>query len=383
MQHNRDKGLFRRPNSPFWLIRYADSNGRIRRESTGTTEKKLAKAILAKKKTEVAENRHLDVKKDPNTLFHELCDQYWDTRGKHLLMNGLDSMIEIWKDGLGNVLVKALSTSKVEKFLNDRMLSSEQPPAKDEEGREVKRRKFGTASRNRHLTMMKAMFNWGVQEGLALTNPTDGIKRLRETGARTRYLDCEEVNRLLATASDGFHPILVTALHTGMRRGEILNLRWPDVDLHNRVLTVQESKSGKKRSIPIDQTLHDTLKGLPSRFKRGQVFPAADGGPMADLGHKFQRLMQKAGIEDARFHDLRHTFASHLVMNGVDLKTIQELLGHSTIIMTMRYSHLAKSHRTEAIKTLDSVFPTDTKTDTMKSLAEGACVTPSASVSGR
>ena len=104
---------------------------------------------------------------------------------------------------------------------------------------------------------------------------------------------------------------------------------------------------------------------------------------MADLKHKFQRLIKKAGIEDARFHDLRHTFASLLVMNGVDLKTVQELLGHSTIIMTMRYSHLAKSHRNKTIKTLDSAFQTDTKTDTMKSSDAVVSVSPSASASGR
>jgi integrase len=383
MQHNRDKGLFRRPGSPFWFIRYADKNGRIHRESTGTNEKKLAKAILGKKKTEVAENLHLDVKKVPNTTFHELCKQYWDTRGKHFRMNGLDCMVEIWKDGLGNVAIKELTTAKVEKFLNDRMRSADRPLEKDTEGEPIKRRKFGAASRNRHLTMLKAMFNWGVQEGLTLSNPTDGIKRMRETGARTRFLDSSEVNCLLARASDDIRPIVITAIHTGMRRGEILKLRWPDVDLQNRVLTVQESKSGKNRTIPIDDTPHETLKALPSRFKKGYVFPHSSGEPMGDLQHKFQRLAKKAGTGDTRFHDLRHTFASHLVINGVDLKTVQELLGHSTIIMTMRYSHLAKSHRNQAIRTLDMAFQTDTKTDTIKNSVEVATVTSSVSATGR
>jgi len=246
MQHNRDKGLFRRPGSPFWFIRYADQNGRIHRVSTGTTEKKLAKAILAKKKTEVAENRHLDVKKVPNTTFHKLCKEYWETRGKRLRMKGLKSMIEIWKEGIGDAPLKELSGgAKIEKFLNDRM---------DEH------KKFSAASRNRHLTMMKAMFNWAIEQQLALEDPTASIKRLRETGARTRFLDQDEVQRLLTNAGDDFRPILITALHTGMRRGEIINLRWPDgVDLQNRVITVHESKSGKKRTIPIDVTLLETL----------------------------------------------------------------------------------------------------------------------------
>ena len=145
-----------------------------------------------------------------------------------------------------------------------------------------------------------------------------------------------------------FVPILVTAIHTGMRRGEILQLKWPDVDSKNRMITIQLSKSGKKRMIPIDNTLMETLTALPSRFQKGYVFPSRvkPGQPMVDLNHTFRRLVDKVGIENVRFHDLRHTFASHLVMNGVDIKTVQELLGHANVTMTMRYSHLAPVHRT-------------------------------------
>ncbi len=346
-----DRGLFRRRGSPHWWIRFADENGRIRRESTGTTEKKLAREILGKNKTLVVEGRYLDKKKIPKTTFFQLCGEYWETWGKHKRMKGLREMIEIWKTGVGDVPLKDLSQRKIERFLNRRM----------------KKDGISAATRNRHLTMLKAMLNKALKWGMISQNPAVDIERLREKNGRLRFLDQEEIRRFLNAASDCFRPILVTALHTGMRRGEIINLMWPEVDLKNRIITVLESKSGKKRMIPIDDTLHETLHIFPSRFKRGYVFLSPRTGERwVDFKKQFHTAIDRAGIEDFRFHDTRHTFASHLVMAGVDIKTVQELLGHATLTMTMKYSHLAPDHRTRAIRILDTALQTDTKTDTVE-----------------
>jgi len=352
-----DRGLYRRRGSPHWWIRYADGNGCIRRQSTGTTSKKLAREILAKQKVLVAENRHMDVKKVSKTTFYELCNQYWELWGKHRRMNGLSNMIGIWKKRFGNVPLKALTQQKVEKFLNDHM---------EENG-------LTSATRNRHLTMLHAMFNKARQWELTTENPCGGIGRLRECGTRTRFLDQKEIQLLLEVASDAFRPILVTALHTGMRRGEILNLKWSDVDFKNCIITVRESKSGKKRMLQMTDTLCETLKVLPTRFQKGYVFPSPvkEGEPLYDFKRQFRNAVKKAGVDDFRFHDLRHTFASHLVMSGVDLMTVKEQLGHTTLTMTMRYSHLAPDHRMRAIKILDSAYQTDTKTDTVENQGSG------------
>ena len=352
-----ERGLFRRRGSPYWWIRYADRNGRIHRKSSSTTSKKLAREILAKQKVLVAENRHLDVKKIPKTTFHELCDQYWELEGKYKRMSSLPYMLKAWKAHFGDVLIKELIQQKIEAFLNDLI----------EQGG------LGSSGRNRHLTMLKAFFNKGIQWGLLHENPCRSISKLREPGPRTRFLDQEETQRLLEPTSTQFRPVLVTALHSGMRRGEILNLQWPDVDMKNRIITVQDSKSGKKRMIPIDDTLYETLKGLTSRFKKGYVFPSPKfpDKPCYDFKRQFRNAVKAAQIENFRFHDLRHTFASHLVMNGVDIKSVQELLGHATLNMTMRYSHLAPDHRLRAIKTLDLAYQTDTKTDTVENSGSG------------
>ena len=353
------KGLFKRPGSPNWFIRYADRNGRICRESTGTSEKKLAKAILSKKKTLVAENRQLDVKKVPKTTFFELLDEYENVRAKKLRMKGLDNMLEAWKRGLGNVPCGELTQLRIEKFLDTLREDHE----------------FGATTWNRHLAMLRAVFNWGLEKKLVAANPTQGIgkdKAAEEAAQRDRYLDIEEIQRLLSQASDRFRPILITALHTGMRRGEILALQWQDVDLKNQNLTVRISKSGKKRQISIDDTLAETLASLPSRFKKGYVFPSPriPSAPYTDLNHTFRRLVEKAKIDDVRFHDLRHTFASHLVMGGADLRVVQELLGHYSLKTTERYAHLSPGHRTRAVQILDTALRTDTITDTVAETAK-------------
>ena len=344
MKQNKDKGLFKRSDSPNWWMCYSDRNGHIRRLSTGTTMKSLARDILNKKKTEVAENRHLDVKKIPNTTFYELCEQYWTQCGQHMRTKGLPKIIEIWKKAFGNVPVKELDQLRIERFLNQHMEQHE----------------LTTGTRNRHLAMLRAMFNKGVQWGIVAENPAVGIKKLRETPPRDRFLSLDEIKRLLALASDSLRPIIITALHTGMRHGEILNLQWPDVDFVNKLIKVRESKSGKSRSIPMDQTLFEILRGLTSRFAQGFVFP----NQRTHVNQTFRRLCRKAKIENFRFHDLRHTFASYLTMEGVPINTVQEYLGHGSLAMTMRYSHLAPSFKREKILILDSVFGTDTKTDT-------------------
>ena len=267
-------------------------------------------------------------------------------------MKSLSSMLGIWKKAFGNLPVKELNQQKVERFLNKRMVDNKVSPA----------------TRNRHLAHLSSMFNKGKEWGLVTDNPTNGIKPLKENGARTRFLDQGEIQTLLTAACSEFRPILITALHTGMRRGEILNLKWLDVDFQNRIITIQESKSGKKRMIPMDDTLHNNLKILPSRFFKGLVFPlpGKSGQPWQDFRKRFKSAVNKAEIDNFRFHDIRHTFASHLVMAEVDLMTVKDLLGHASLTMTMRYTHLAPDHRMRAIKILDSTYQTYTITDTAK-----------------
>jgi integrase len=365
MKTRSDRGLFRRPGSPHWWVRYADKSGRIRRESTGTSEKKLAREILAKKKVLVAENRHLEVKKVPRTTFFQLCDLYWEKRGKSRKTKGLSSTIKSWKDYFGNVRSADMTQSRIEDFLADR----------------VDKQRLSQSTRNRYIAELKRLFNWGMEyrsDGmnkppLVEHNPAVALKRSKEKKyQRKRFLSQEELSRFLEACRDDFRPFVVTALHGGLRRGELFNLRWEDIDFTNRLIVVRDSKSGDPREIPMDETLAGALRGLPSRFKRGYVFPSPKtGGRLTDVKKQFRTVLRKANIQNFRLHDARHTFASYLVMNGVDLKTVSELLGHADTRMTERYSHLSPKHKARAVKILDSALQTDTKTDTVENSKSG------------
>lgn len=155
--------------------------------------------------------------------------------------------------------------------------------------------------------------------------------------------------------ADYVKPMVLVSLNTGLRRGEVFNLMWVNIDFHTKTITVEgeTAKSGKTRHVPLNA---EALEGL-RRWKAqgtgtGLVFPGKGGKPLDNVQKAWEHLLSNAGISNFRFHDLRHSFASRLVMAGVDLNTVRELLGHGDIKMTLRYSHLAPEHKANAVERL-------------------------------
>ena len=151
---------------------------------------------------------------------------------------------------------------------------------------------------------------------------------------------------------DYLEPLIVLATNTGMRRGEIFSLEWSNVNLERDFLTVTagNAKSGKGRHIPLNQKAKKVLLNwLDDTNSRGYVFKTSEGEPLKDIKKAWGNLLKEAVIDDFRFHDLRHHFASKLVMAGVDLNTVRELMGHSDLKMTLRYAHLAPEHKAAAV----------------------------------
>lgn len=188
----------------------------------------------------------------------------------------------------------------------------------------------------------------------------DTLKRIRraklleENNKRLRYLSKEECLTLISVCDKHIKPIVITALNTGMRKGEILSLKWDNVDLKHGFILLDKTKNGDRSEIPINETLRATLAGIVRRLDLPYVFfnPETEKA-FTNIPGSFNSALRRAGIKDFTFHDLRHTFASHLVMAGVDLTTIRELLGHKTLTMTLRYAHLAPSHKVKAVNILD------------------------------
>lgn len=216
----------------------------------------------------------------------------------------------------------------------------------------MRRRQVEPATVNRDVACLKHMFNLAVDWDFLKVNRLLRVKKYKEPPGRVRYLTKEEEERLINCCKPHLKPIVITAFNTGMRRGEILNLKWSDIDFANLSITIIKTKNNEIRRVPINQTLYDELQRLP-KSESGYVFCDANGRPYGDIKNSFNRAVKDAGLKDFVFHSIRHSAASWLVMKGVDIRSVQELLGHKDIKMTMRYSHLSNTHLLEAIRKLD------------------------------
>lgn len=251
-------------------------------------------------------------------------------------------------------------------------------------------RRLSPATINRDLSDLRAALNRAVEWGHLDSSPLSRVKPLkvpdeplvrylrdheeqallreltaRDAAARAarertntwriaRHLD--PLPALAGQYSDHLTPMVLLSINTGLRRGELFQLRWADIDQERRSLTVRagNAKSRKVRHIPLNDDAYAALESWRAQSPSiaGLVFPAEDGGPFENVDSSYYRVLDKAGIRPFRWHDLRHHFASRLVMEGVDLNTVRELLGHADIKMTLRYAHLAPEHKARAVAKL-------------------------------
>lgn len=190
---------------------------------------------------------------------------------------------------------------------------------------------------------------------MATENPVRAVTLFPEPKLSYRWLSEEEARKLIDACSSHLKPIVVTALNTGMRLREILTLlKWEHVNFQQRYLTVVAGKNNETREIPLN---HEMIQLFQSLQRKGEyVFPNEKGEPFGSIKTAFLAAIRRSGIARCRFHDLRHTFASHVVMNGVDLATVKELLGHKSLAMVLRYAHLSAEHKRRAVELLDGKF---------------------------
>ena len=217
---------------------------------------------------------------------------------------------------------------------------------------------------DKDLAVLKAFFNWCIAHRLAVSNPVRRVKLFHDDNSRLRYLTREEYDRLIEAAktiktSPYLEEKIVLAAHTGLRRGSLFNLRWNQVDFDNRVIRIPRTKSGRPLSLPLNVTALKTLKALAEAKtpESPYVFPhksgPSEGEPVQDIKNGFHAALEIAEIADFTWHDLRHTFASWLMMRGASLRSVAELLGHQSLKMTMRYAHLSPAFLSGEVRLLD------------------------------
>jgi integrase len=201
---------------------------------------------------------------------------------------------------------------------------------------------------NHDLTELKHILRLAFEWGYLSTDLGKFIKKFKLSEGKTRYLELAEIQALLRECSTELKPIVQMALNTGMRLGEVLKLTWDDVDLKNRIVILVDTKNRTTRSVPINSVLFEVLSQIDP--KQGSVFKSRLGKPYKSIHTGFRSALQKAGIKDCTFHTLRHTFASHLAMKGISALILADLLGHKTLAMTRRYTHLSKGHQESVVE---------------------------------
>jgi integrase len=331
-------GVYQRGNN--WYIDLTFKGQRIR-ESIGPSRKDAEK-IIAKRKTEIIENKYLDIRKDPVPIkFYDFAKEYlqWAKANKKPSTYNRDLYImrQFDKEFEGTT-IQAITTWQIDKWKS--------------------RRKEGLAvgSINRELALLKHVFSMAVKWRKLKENPTRDVRGFKGETKRVRFLMPDEIQKLLLNCMDHLKPIVTLALHTGMRKGELLGLQWSQINSEQGIITLTDTKNNERRDIPINETVKATLEGIERRADL--VFANRRGKQIdqAALYLAFHEALEKSDITDFRFHDLRHTFASSLVMEGVDIMVIKELLGHKDLKMTLRYAHLSPKHKTRVINILDRVM---------------------------
>lgn len=216
-------------------------------------------------------------------------------------------------------------------------------------------RNSSNATINKYLNILSKMFNLAISEKLIKENPINSIKKLQENNYKIRYLTKVEEQKLFNAINElcpHIKNIVICALQTGMRKGEILNLKWNNIDFKYNYIELLETKSGKARKIPISNKLLSVLKKT-IKINEYVFINEATGKPYKDIHKSFNSALKRANISNFRFHDLRHTVATRLVEKGVDLVVIKEILGHSKIETTMRYAHAVPKRKLDAIEVLN------------------------------
>jgi len=337
-------GLFRRGQA--WWMRFTYQGKQIKK-STETDDKKLAQRIYDKVRGEVAERKWFERQPGEDRTFKEMMERYMKEHsaknrpGSHKRYKSLkDHLVDFF----GDLTLLEVTPSLIADY-------------------KVKRKDEGAspATINIEMSLMSHAFNLAIKEWeWVRENPVKKVSKERVNNQVERWLTLEEETRLLAPSPKWLREIIIFAINTGLRRSEILDLKWPRVDLARRTITILEEQKNKgKDTLPLCEGALEVLKER-SKNRCGEtdyVFHTRNCTRISprNLQEAFHSTVKKSGIEKLRFHDLRHTFATRLVQAGVDLYAVQKLGRWKNISMVMRYAHHYPESLRSGVEVLDKI----------------------------
>lgn len=288
------------------------------------------------------EGRYFKTSESRKRTVKELLDKYTSdilpTRNKDKVT--VEGHLKWWKKALGVYLLSDVTPQLIADCrdkLSKQVTKTGNPPA--------------PATVVRYLATLSVCFTYAVQDlGWLESNPVQKVRKPSLANERVRFLSNEERQALLLACKESkcpyLYPIVVIALSTGARMSEILHLQWKDIDVQKKMMRLEQTKNGEKRAVPLSEEAYKLVRALRKvrRIDSQYLFPRADGKKPIEIKKHWKRAVESAGIQDFRFHDLRHTTASYLAMDGASALDIAHILGHKQLKMVKRYAHLTEQH---------------------------------------
>jgi len=313
---------------------------RGKRHKRVINSKAEAEEALTAQKNDIYRERYGFGRKKPEVLFEAHADEFLELYSKQNKRSWTrdETSLNHLKEFFKGKRLSEITPDLIEKYRLKRRADGMKP---------------ATVNRERSclVTCLQKAIEWERLE----KNPALMVKKFREANAKERILTVDEMKRLLDAASPELRPVLVIGLNSAMRRGEILGLRWKDVDFVKGFILIGDSKSGKSRRIPMNALVFETLHEM--NRKREFVFENPDTRTaVKDVKTAFKGACRRAEIKGVRFHDLRHTAASRMIELGADIVSVKEILGHASIQMTMRYCHPTDESKRRALAKLGEIF---------------------------
>ena len=322
---------------------------------TATFERKTdAQKWAQQTEAAIREGRHFKTTEAKKHTLGELIDRYLrdELPKKSAIMKKQTVQFQWWKDQIGDYSLANTTPALIAEY-RDRLFH--EPTSTGT--------KRSPSTVNRYLAALSHAFNVAVKEwGWLDDSPMRKINRLKEPKGRVRFLDEQERTSLLTACKETKHPylykVVLLALSTGARKMEILNLHWKDVDLNKGIAILHETKNGERRALPLSGPALAELRALSKvrRLDTGLVFPGRNPKKPFEIRKPWVEALHIADIQDFRFHDLRHSAASYLAMSGATLAEIAEVLGHKTLQMVKRYSHLSEQHTAGVVEKMNQKF---------------------------
>lgn len=307
------------------------------------TKLSMAKDWIARTETKIKDGKYFSEIQARKYTVSEIIERYKKTVliHKKSIQSDWTSQLNWWNEKIGKYTLADVSPALISQM---RDILTQEPG--------VKGKLRSNATVNRYLTTLQCVFSKAVVEWELLeVNPFFRVKKLQEPKGRVRYLTKEERQALLAECQNAknsyLYPVVVVALSTGARKMEVLGLKWEDVDLQNERAILQDTKNGERRTLNLMGEVKQLIENLYANRRKSDVyvFPSQDGKKPFDITRSWKAAVKRAGIKDFRFHDLRHTTASYLAMQGKSSGELAEVLGHKTLQMVKRYAHLSDAHK--------------------------------------